>query len=147
MTRKFDDPPQPGRRRFCLYRLWHARQGATAVEMALLLPALLLFFLGIVEFGRALWTQTSLQFAVSAAARCAAVNPSQCSNVPSYAASQMLALSVPPSVFTYTSGASCGITGYTSGSKVSASYTFTTVVSGLIPSLSSVHLSATACHP
>ena len=61
-----------------LARLWRARGGATAVEMAFLLPVFMLFLLGICEFGRALWTQTALQFAVEAAARCAAVSPSLC---------------------------------------------------------------------
>src|SRR4249920_1713174 len=75
--------------------LWRAHGGATAVEMAYLLPVFMLFLLGICEFGRALWTQTALQFAVEAAARCAAVSPSLCTatggssmDVPGYAASQ-----------------------------------------------------------
>lgn len=128
-------------------RLWRCRAGVTAVEVAFLMPVLLLFLFGIVEFGRAMWIQSSLQYAVAAAARCAAIDPSTCGNVPAYAAKQVLGLSIPSSTFTYTSGASCGISGYTSGAKVSANYTFNTVVARLIPSLSNIHLNATACQP
>lgn len=128
------------------------------MEFALLLPLLLIFMLGIMEFGRALWTQTSLQYAVDAAARCAAVNPSQCANVPSYAANNAPGLSLSSSVFTYTASVSCGISGYTGGAQVTASYAFQTVVdlSGLfrlIPGLAGgtnplqVTLSAQSCHP
>jgi Flp pilus assembly protein TadG len=129
-------------------RLWRGCDGTTAVEAAFVLPLLLLVLLGIVEFGRAIWIQTSLQYAVTAAARCAAVNSPTCTNnVPSYAASQVYGLSIPSADFTYTSGASCGNTGYVTGSQVTVNYTFTSVVGTLIPRLASVPLSATACHP
>src|SRR5512138_1362814 len=97
------------RRGGLLARLWRARSGATAVEMAFLLPVFMLFLLGICEFGRALWTQTALQFAVEAAARCAAVSPSLCTpTVEAYAASQAFGMTIPSSAFTYTQNAVCG---------------------------------------
>src|SRR5260370_782168 len=77
-----------------LTRLARSRDAASAVEMAILFPAFLLLLLGICEFGRALWTQASLQYAVGAAARCASISSSQCSDVPSYAATQAYGLYV-----------------------------------------------------
>jgi Flp pilus assembly protein TadG len=138
-----------------LRRLWRARSGATAIEMAFLLPVFMLFLLGICEFGRALWTQTALQFAVEAAARCAAVSPSLCTaeggttmDVPAYAASQAFGMTIPSSAFTYTPNATCGVasgaTG-TGGAQVTASYLFDAVVPQLVPV--NVTLSAKSCHP
>ena len=49
-------------------------RGAVAVEMAILLPLLLLILLGIVEFGRALNVQVSLTQAAREGARYAAVH-------------------------------------------------------------------------
>lgn len=121
------------------------RGAASAVETALLFPVFLMLLLGIGEFGRALWTQTALQYAVGAAARCAAVNPSSCSDVPAYAAAQAYGLSVPSSDFTYTASASCGVSGYTGGAQVNVSYPFTPMVPRLVPL--SVTLSAQSCHP
>jgi Flp pilus assembly protein TadG len=135
--------------------LWRAQGGATAVEMAFLLPVFMLFLLGICEFGRALWTQTALQFAVEAAARCAAVSPSLCTaaggttmDVPGYAASQAFGMSIPSTAFTYTANAVCGVASGATGSggaQVTASYNFDAVVPQLVPV--NVTLSAKSCHP
>ena len=104
-----------------------------------------MLLLGIGKSGRALWTQTALQYAVGAAARCAAVTPSSCSNVPAYAATQAWNLSIPSGDFTYTASASCGISGYTGGAQVTVSYPFQPLVPQLVPL--SVTLSARSCHP
>lgn len=139
---------QSARRFLRVAPLCRARDGTTAIEMALLLPVFLLFLLGIVELGRALWTQTSLQYAVEAAARCAAVTPSSCgtaSAVTAYAASKVYGLSVPSSDFSYSTSGSCGSS--SNGKQVSATYTFRTVVGAMIPQLASVTLSAKSCHP
>ena len=135
--------------------LWRAQGGATAVEMAFLLPVFMLFLLGICELGRALWTQTALQFAVEAAARCAAVSPSLCTaaggtsmDVPGYAASQAFGMTIPSTVFTYTPNATCGVTSGATGSggaQVTASYAFPAIVPALVPV--NVTLSAKSCHP
>ena len=136
-------------------RLWRARDGATAVEMAFLLPVFILFLLGICEFGRVLWTQTALQFAVEAAARCAAVSPSLCTaaggstmDVPGYASTQAFGMSIPKSTFTYTANATCGVSSSSTGSggaQVTASYAFQPVLQNLVPL--NVTLSAKSCHP
>jgi len=139
-------PVLPGVRHGRLpHRLWRSRDAATAIEMAFLLPVFLMFLLGIEEFGRALWTQTALQFAVERAARCAAVSPSTCEDVPAYAASQVFGLSIPSSAFTYTANAVCGAASVVGGAEVTVSYAFQAVVPQLVPV--DVTLSAKSCHP
>jgi Flp pilus assembly protein TadG len=135
-----------------LGRLWRARGGATAVEMAFLLPVFMLFLLGICEFGRALWTQTALQFAVEAAARCAAVSPSLCTapggtvmDVEGYAASQAFGMTIPSSAFHYEPNATCGVPSAATATQVTASYVFPAVVPALVPV--DVTLTAKSCHP
>ena len=45
-------PSTPSAPQGCLpHQLWRSRDGATAIEMAFLLPVFLLFLLGIEEFG------------------------------------------------------------------------------------------------
>src|SRR5829696_5694980 len=87
----------PAAARRGLAALWRERGGATAVEMAFLLPVFLLFVFGIIEFARVVWTQTALQFASETAARCAAVSPSACTapggsgiDIAAYAASETM---------------------------------------------------------
>jgi Flp pilus assembly protein TadG len=87
-----------------------AREGAAAVETALLLPVLLLLLLGVIEFGRLAWTQTTLNFAVQEAARCAAVRPDLCgapAQTAAYAAARTGPLNIAASAFTVTPQA-CG---------------------------------------
>jgi Flp pilus assembly protein TadG len=62
-------------------RLFHGNlreRGAAAIEFAIVLPVLLLCVLGLTELARAIWTQTTLNYAVQAAARCAAVDINHC---------------------------------------------------------------------
>ena len=114
--------------------------------MAFVLPAFLALLLGVEEFGRALWTQSALQYAVEAAARCAAVDVSNCTpDVATYASNQAFGLSIPASEFTYTASASCGLTGYADGAQVTASHVFDPIVPNLVPI--SVTLTAKSCHP
>jgi Flp pilus assembly protein TadG len=56
-----------------LARLAGDRRGGVAVEMAFLLPILLLLLLGVMEFGRMAWTKATLTYAVQEAGRCASV--------------------------------------------------------------------------
>lgn len=48
-------------------------RGASAVEFALLAPLVILMLVGIIETGRLLWTQHSLDQVAAATARCTAV--------------------------------------------------------------------------
>jgi len=93
-----------------------SRSGSTAVQMAFVAPAMLMFILGIMEVGRVMWLQNALNYSVVEAARCISNSPSTCgsaSQTQSFAASQSGA-GFASSVFTVTT-ASCG-------NKVTASY-------------------------
>lgn len=120
--------------------LFSDRRGVTAVEFSLILPALLLLLFGIVEFGRLLWTQSALHFAVEEAARCATVDAANCgsaSAVQSFAVARAAGLGLQNSVFSLTSPA-CG-------NQVSASYPFPFVLATLFPY--SITLTAQSCFP
>jgi Flp pilus assembly protein TadG len=87
--------------------------GSTAVEFALAAPILFLLMFAIVEFGRAWWTKSSLQYAIERAARYAVVCvtgacPSDAA-IQSYASTQVTAESVASSAFgvTHPAGVSC----------------------------------------
>src|SRR5580698_7286120 len=89
-------------------------RGATAVEMAIALPIVLLMIFGVIEVAAMMWTQLTLSFAVQAAARCGAVNAKSCgsaASIESYAASQAFAIpNLTSSNFTVkqAGSASCG---------------------------------------
>jgi Flp pilus assembly protein TadG len=121
-------------------RLGAAERGSSAVEFALVLPILLTMLLGVVEFGRALWIQGLLDYAVEQASRCASVNTTTCNSagaIQSYAAQQTAPLDLPSSVFSATTQA-CG-------NKVTASYPFTFIVQGLFPY--DITLTSQSCFP
>lgn len=121
--------------------LLRATQGATAIEFALVAPVLFLTLFGALEFGRLMWTQSALHYAVQQAARCASVNTATCgtaSQTASYAASIISALNIPSSAFTVTLNSSCG-------QQVLASLNYQFVVTGLFPYTPT--LTAKACFP
>jgi Flp pilus assembly protein TadG len=135
-----------------LTRLLRQADGSEAIEFAIVANALLLFLLGVVEFGRLYWTQSELQYAAEATARYATIyavnNPTKTyaqiqtaaqAQGPSYAYS----LSMPASDFAVTAynapaAASCG-------NQVKVTYSFSFIVAGLFP-YSSIPLTATGCH-
>jgi Flp pilus assembly protein TadG len=125
-------------------RLLQETRAAAAVEFAFVLPVLLLAMLGVFEFGRALWYQNALNYAVEEAARCITIDTTVCSSssaTQSYAASRA-GLDFSNSVFTVTT-AGCG-------NKVSASYPFQTLilpVSGSSSTSYSFTLTAQSCFP
>jgi Flp pilus assembly protein TadG len=108
--------------------------GATAVEFAIVLPILLLFTFGLIDFGRAIWTQGTLHYAAQATARCAAIG--SCSDPVSYGQSKAYGFDQNKITVTATSlTPPCY--------KVSTSFTY------FLPLLSSFSgtFSATACYP
>ena len=116
------------------------RSGASAVEYALLLPALLILLLGIADMADLAWNQASIDFAVDAAARCAAIDSSDCgttAQIQSYAAAHAYALNLPSSRFLATAPA-CG-------AQVSASVPFSFVTPWVAPQ--QITLTASACYP
>ena len=112
--------------------------GNAAVELAFILPAVLLFVLGIMEVGRVMWLQNALNYSVVAAARCKSNAPDTCgtaAQTQSFAADQAGA-GFDSSVFTVTT-ASCG-------NKVTATYPVTLD----IPYVNlSTTLTSQACYP
>jgi Flp pilus assembly protein TadG len=114
--------------------------GSTIVEAAIVLPLLFACGFGLVEVGRALWIQNSLQFAVEDAARCAAINQVSCGTtaaITSFAAARANVGAITASQFTVSTPA-CG-------RMVSVSYPFQSLVPDLVPI--SVTLTAQSCHP
>ncbi|MDB5480327.1 MAG: TadE family protein [Caulobacteraceae bacterium] len=123
-----------------LHRLVRDRRGTTAVEFALVAPALCLLIYGVMEFGRLAWTQSALNFAVEEAARCASVTPTVCgtsSQIATYAASEIATGYVPASAFSGAT-ASCG-------HQVSATFAYPFIATGLFSMTPT--LTATACFP
>lgn len=115
-------------------------RGAVAVEYGILLPAFLALVLGIMDTGRLLWTQTALDRAVEAAARCAAVDTIRCATaaqVQAYGADQAFGMTITSSAFSV-SAAGCGM-------QVSAEYPFQLIIPWL--ARSELTLTATACYP
>ncbi len=114
------------------------KRGTTAIEYALILPAFLLFLLGILDTGRLLWNYTTLYRATQAAARCGAVNVTDCgttAQIQNEAVAEAWGMTVTTSMFTVTNP-TCGV-------RVSATYTFTFT----IPGFSAITLNPIACHP
>ena len=123
-----------------LGRLLRDRRGNVTTEFALVAPFLCIVIFGTMEFGRMVWTQSALNFAVEEAARCASVTPSVCgtsSQIATYAANEVSAAYVPATAFTG-STASCG-------HQVTASFVYPFIASGLFTMTPT--LSASACYP
>lgn len=123
-----------------LRRLRRDCRGTTALEFALLSPALFLLLYGTLEFGRMMWTQSALNFAVEEAARCASATPSVCGTsgqIASYAAAEISSNYVPSTAFSGTTAA-CG-------HQVTASFAYPFIATGLFSMTPT--LSASACFP
>jgi Flp pilus assembly protein TadG len=121
-------------------RLRTRDDGASAVEFALVFPVFILFVLGIFEFSRALWMQSLLDYAVQTAARCGAIDTTNCSSTTAtiaYAVQQSQPLTVPSGDFT-AAAQSCG-------SQVAVSLPFSFIVPHILPF--SITLSSQACYP
>lgn len=128
-----------------MQRLRSARGGAIAVEFALILPLLLAFSFGIIEFGRAMWMRNTMQSVVEAAARCSALDRTELTNRPCDTAAKV-------QTFAATSANASGVTALTSanfavstqlcGKQVVATYDFQSVVP-IIPL--NLTMTATAC--
>jgi len=112
-------------------------RGVAAVEFAVVSPVFFLTLFGLGQAGLWLWADFSLQRAVNAAARCAVITPSTCADVASYAANNVVGLSVPSSAFSSTTA--------TCGAQVTAAYEVPSFTSGLGLPIPTVHVSA--CYP
>jgi Flp pilus assembly protein TadG len=129
-----------------MYRGISNTRGSGAVEFALVLPAFLMFVLGLVDCGRLLWTNGTLAHAVAEASRCAIVNTSACGTaaaVQAYAVTQAWGLGLTSSAFTVTAAA-CG-------TQVNGTLNFTFIIpwffgSAPFGSGNAMTLSAVACY-
>lgn len=124
---------------------WKVRgRGNVAIEYGLILPVLIIFTVGIMDTGRLLWSAATLNRAAEAAARCAAINTTDCgttAQIQTRAVAEAWGLTIAASAFTITKPA-CGI-------QVAATYDFTFLTPGVgafVP-LGIQTLSATACYP
>lgn len=116
-------------------------RGVAAVEYALVLPVFLAMVFGIIEIGRLMWYQVSLQRATAVATRCGAVTASDCTTAALIAAKAAVSapgITLPASAFTVSTTATCGV-------QVSASLQFK-FLSGYL-GLPARTLTATDCHP
>jgi Flp pilus assembly protein TadG len=115
-------------------------RGSVLIEAAFALPVLLMFGFGIIETSRAMWTQNTMQFAVEAAARCAAYDTTNCgtdAGIQTVAVSAAAGLDIASTSYI--------VTADTCGRKVSVSQTF----DGGIPGIEAYTptLTAWACYP
>ena len=130
------------------------RSGAAAVEFALAVLPLMLTIVGAVQLGRYAWAVQAVEAVATATARCIGLRSTSCaaSSSPSVPLTQAYAvksakawdLTVVSSQVTVATSTTCG--GTSGMSQVTIAYTFA-AGNGLIPALSSVPVSATACFP
>lgn len=118
-------------------RLASDREGAIAVEFAILAPVFLMMLLGLVEGGRALWMEQSLGEVAYSTARCVSYDTT-CSTSTAqknYAISRAsdYALAVQASQVTITTNTTCS--GNSGAVKVTISVPFNSAISGLITQL------------
>jgi hypothetical protein len=123
-------------------RLARCERGVAAIEFAFAISLFLVFVLGIMKIAIMLWDFSSLHYAVEAAERCAAVDPTDCGSstaVDSYALAHYYGESgiAPYLTFGY-STAGCGHT-------VTVSYTYTLTIP--LAGDWSVPMGASACYP
>ncbi len=64
---------------------WAARQGATALEFALVLPVFIALLLFIFDISMVLWAKGTMQLAASQTARCTAISSPACTNPQAFA--------------------------------------------------------------
>lgn len=94
-----------------LRRLLTNARGATIVEFALVAPIFIMVVVGGINLSMLGFSAASLRYATEAAARCAAVKTSVCSNVSTtqaHASANFTKLSSAPATFAVTMNASCG---------------------------------------
>lgn len=113
-------------------------RGAVAVEVAIVFPVLSLCALGLMELAMMVWQQTTLDYAVQQAARCAAVDTVDCgtaAQVQQYLVTRASGLPV----------TNVSLITATCGTQVTAQLNFRFVAPKLLPY--SQTLRASACFP
>jgi Flp pilus assembly protein TadG len=137
-------------------RLVSDQRAATAVEFAISALAMVMIVVGVVEFGRLVWTFEVLQEAAAEGARCMGLRASACASSGAYNAAnttnQIVSLAssrgvtITASMITLSSSMTCG--GAAGFSQVSINYGFTTVAPALLtPLVRGFAVAASACFP
>jgi Flp pilus assembly protein TadG len=137
-------------------RFGRARRGDVALEFAVVIPLLLALVLGIIDFGWLVWTGEAVQEGADAGARCMGVLASSCASAGAYSSSGTLAyiqgvvaargITLPANSATLNASTTCGSTG--GFSKVSISFTYTTIVPNVLNAFGVKPLvSVVACFP
>lgn len=124
-------------------------QGATVVEFAIVAPMLLLFILGIMEAGWAVWNWQVAQETAYATARCAAIGDPQCADADqakqfAVGHARRSGITLPTSGITVEKGVQCD--GFSDMDRISLSYPYGPISGGLIPAMPRQIISA-ACMP
>jgi Flp pilus assembly protein TadG len=139
-------------RRSC--NLLAARDATVAMEFAITASALMMLTLGTIEFGRLLWTQEALNATAIQAARCIGVRSSSCASGGAYNASDTTTYAetvasgwgVTLTSADITATNNSGTSPCVGDAQVSISYTFDSVVPGLLTMLAGGEaLTAQAC--
>jgi len=138
-----------------LGKLWRSREGASAVEFAMVMPWFLLMLFGIIEFGRLFWTSHALHETAIATARCMGVPQVECEDGNAYSAAKTIAfvqtkaagwaVRLDVTSISLDNAASCyGLDGF---SQVTLTYKFTTLLPELLTSLAGgTDLTTQACY-
>lgn len=133
-----------------------AESGATAAEFAMVVAPLVAVGFGAIEIGRVLWARNALQETAIAGARCMGVLQSACTSGGAYSATsttsyvegvaQGWGIGLAASNISLNPSTSCaGVSGF---SQVSITYTFTTVVPGVVTALAGgLPFTVSACFP
>lgn len=123
-------------------RLWHrlGNSGVAAIEFVFVVPVFLVLVFGIIETGRLMWYQVSMQRAAAVAARCGALNTTGCTTdlaIRNKARAAAVGIGLTTTNVSV-SRISCGV-------RVAVSRSFKLAVP--VPGLPAFTLNAQACHP
>ena len=132
---------------------------ATAVELAFVLPLLLVLVFGVFEYARLQWTREALAQTAAAGARCMAMSASSCQSAGAYSSAGTTTyvegvasgwgVTLTGTNLTLNNNTTCAGVSSTKGfSTITIAYTFSTIVPNEIVSLAGGQsLSSTACYP
>ena len=136
-------------------RLLGDKRGDTTVEFVIVASGLLMLMFAVLELGRAFWDYQIIEEVATEGARCAGLRAASCASSGSFSSTATTSyvtslatsrgLTLPASDVTATYNTTCN--GNSGVSKLQISYTFTTVVTHLLPVLNGKTFTATACFP
>ena len=123
------------------------RRASAALEFALVMPVFLLFLLGMLEYGRMVWTWQALQATAGVTARCVAIGSSDCPIAATYAnaVAGRFGIGNPTITASHALGA-CNAPSVTDMESVTLQLPFPSPVGKVLPGLRGT-LTASACYP